>query len=162
MGVWPTLRSLKGGIPPRRGLTRVLSAIACYRQFDIKEKPPRQGRRTNGFLCSLHFDPRAVAGDALPFSTGHLYPGVGPALVGIERLPILVRPFGGPFSSRDGRLPVYLDLHIADLVGLPFCRLDMRQRVGFPNHLPVAVGLDVAVRQKRSGRLRITRLSGLR
>jgi hypothetical protein len=55
-------------------------------------------------LCSLHFDRRAVAGDALPFSTGHLYPSISPALVGIDWLPIRVRPFADPVSGCDGSL----------------------------------------------------------
>jgi hypothetical protein len=52
-----------------------------------------------------------VASDALPFSIGHLHPGISPALVGINRLPILVRPFACPVSGRDGRVPEYRYLY---------------------------------------------------
>jgi hypothetical protein len=97
---------------------------------DAKKKPPKGNRAayhpagdrrqlTNGFLCFLHFDRRAVAGNAFPFSTGHLNPSISPALVSIDWLPLVVRPFADPVSGCDGRLPEYGYLHIADLVCFP-------------------------------------------
>src|ERR1035441_7594127 len=112
----------------------------------MQEKPPRHGRRTNGFLCFLHFDRRAVAGNALPFSTGHLNPSVSPALVSIDCLPLVVRPFADPVSGCDSCFPEYGYLHIANLVFLPLCRLNTRERFGFASHLSAAVGVDELVR----------------
>jgi len=37
----------------------------------------------------------------------------------------------------------------------------MRERLSFPNHLPVAAGIDEIVCQKRSDLLRIARLCGI-
>ena len=106
----------------------------------------------------LHLYCRTVAGHALPLSTGRLHPGIRPALVRIHRFAILVRAFAGPVSGRDSGVPEHGDLHIANLAGFPFCRLDMIERLSLANRLAIAAGIDEIVRKERSDRLRIARL----
>src|ERR1019366_5092083 len=90
-------------------------------------------------LCFLHFDRRAVAHDALPFSTVHLDPSISPALMGIDRLALVFRPFADPVSGCGGPFPEYGYRHIADLIFRPLCRFDTRERLGFASHLSAAV-----------------------
>ena len=56
-------------------------------------------------MLALHLRRRAGAGDALPFATRHLDPGINPALVSIYRLAIALLSFALPRAGGNGRVP---------------------------------------------------------
>src|SRR5208337_2388515 len=81
----------------------------------------------NPVVAVLHLRGRGCAGDALPFATRHLHPGVHPAFMGINRFAIAAGAFASPGPGSDRRVPKRGYLYIADLIDFPFTSLGLGQ-----------------------------------
>jgi hypothetical protein len=60
-----------------------------------------------GVVGCLRFCRRCMTGDALPFTAGHLRPGVGPALIVIKRFSRCIGALPFEASGRDGSVAKY-------------------------------------------------------
>jgi hypothetical protein len=81
-----------------------------------------------------------MTGGTLPFTAGHLRPGVGPALIVIKRFSRCIGALPFEASGRDGSVAKYGDLHIGVLGAVPFCFLVKCKYPSFVEDFSVGLG----------------------
>src|SRR5271165_3478808 len=110
------------GPPQRRHADAGQPTLAFTDESNILRRGPH---KSSCFL--LHLRWRTCAGDALPFAIRHLYPGVYPSFMGINRPATGVRTFALPPTGGNRRVPKRGYLYVADLVYFPLASPDLRQ-----------------------------------
>src|SRR6266436_5745251 len=133
-------------------------ALAPSREPSLwtKEMAATKCGHLDSALCgSLNFYRRHVTRHALPLAVRHLYPGVSPTHVFIDRLSRLIGAlsFGGTRS--DGRIPKYSYFHIFVFHAVIFGGFRVCQQLGPVSEFSIGSRTNKLVGQQRGDQVRI-------